>query len=413
MMATAGEEYMFPFVPRHNINLSVREYFRAFLDLFTRPRSSAPVADFEQAFAQYIGASHSIAFSSGSAALYYGLALSGLEKGDQIIVPAYEFTTVIETIRLLGFVPIFAKVSEQDGNITPESIQSVITKDVKAVLVAHIHGRPADVEKIGSLCREKDLFFIEDCAHCAGAKIGNKRAGAFGDFSIFSFGDGKSLTTCKGGMAVTSNDDLANRLKSAAAELQLPSWPGEVKRLGASLVKILLSTRLGFSLLLYPPSLIVAHVFGINIIDKLFFRGAAHFAGIPESYGRSMPDASARLGLSQLQRLDDLNRVRKENAEIFIENLKAFSGKKAPSCDPQNLCTWLNFTLTLDDVAGLRMHLFKSGIDTRVDYLLRYDEQHPDGVIPKTTLYLPNHPGVTGTDTEAIARKVNDYPEPS
>ena len=165
---------------------------------------------FEQAICKYLdfdGAG--VAVSSGTAALYLALFSLGIGKGDEVIVPAYVCSALLNAIFFLNASPILVDVNLDDFNISFEETKKKIGKKTKAIVVPHIYGVPADINRFLGL----GISVIEDCAQSIGARIEGQMAGTFGKLAIFSFYATKMLTTGQGGMIVSSNPELIDKIR--------------------------------------------------------------------------------------------------------------------------------------------------------------------------------------------------------
>ena len=151
--------------------------------------------------------------SSGRQALYIALKSLGIDKGDEVIIPAFTTDIVPLIIRETGATVIPADVTLNDYNIDLNSIANCISPKTKAVVGIHTFGCPCDIAGIKNICNEYDIFFIENAAQAFGAKYKGKYVSTFGDIGITSFGFGKSLSMGAGGGIVCSNDDLFKKIK--------------------------------------------------------------------------------------------------------------------------------------------------------------------------------------------------------
>lgn len=396
-------------IPRHNVNLIRSELALLLAGLFRRPKVTLAVSAFEHDFAQRIGVSHCFAFTSGSAALYHGILSSDLKQGDSILMPAYEFSSVPRTLRLAGLCPVFADVDPETGNVTVETLKQAYENSVRAVLVANIHGQAADLFAIAKWCAEMDLLLIEDCAHSAGASLGDQMTGSFGHFAIFSFGTGKSLTTCGGGMLATSDHCLATKLNAKTRIMAPPPRREEIMRIMTSLAQTLFSWRPVFSVAVYPLLRLGSLVFSGRPADQGRKKNERDLAAVPRAFQLRMPELSAKLGLSQLQRLDRLNRARQENAGVLIDELSNLERIRIMQVNPIGINVRLNLPITVPDRPRFICHMIKRGIDLRKDYLTRYEDRKPHGISPSDTVYLPNHPALNQDDMKRIASAVKEY----
>ena len=171
--------------------------------------------NFERQFAEVLGAgSLATAVSSGTAALHIAMLALGIGQGDQVIVPALTFIADVNVVRMAGAVPVTADcVSLGDWNIDPADLEKKITPRTKAVMIVHYAGYPCDMEALTTLCRERGLYLIEDCAHSPGAAYRGQSCGTFGDVACFSFFTNKNLSVGEGGMVVTRDEGLHQKCR--------------------------------------------------------------------------------------------------------------------------------------------------------------------------------------------------------
>jgi dTDP-4-amino-4,6-dideoxygalactose transaminase len=176
-------------------------------------------ARFEQEFRNYVHAPYALAVNSATAGMHLALSALGIGPGDEVITTPLTFCATVNTILQVGATPVLADVGK-DGNIDPLSIAKRLTNRTRAIMPVHIGGLPCDMDSIWRLAREKGLYVIEDAAHAVGAYYkgrpigaGNPESGYFSDAVCFSFYATKNLTTGEGGMVVTHEENLYNRMK--------------------------------------------------------------------------------------------------------------------------------------------------------------------------------------------------------
>ena len=162
------------------------------------------VETFEKDLARYIGVRGGVAVNSGTSAIHLSLLALGVGKGDEVIIPTYVCTAVLNAVNYVGAKPVVVDVDSKDYNISLEQTKKHITKNTKAIIVPHMFGIPADIDKFQAL----GIPIIEDCAQSIGAKYKGKMIGSFGDLSIFSFYGSKLLTTGYGGLVCSNNKPL-------------------------------------------------------------------------------------------------------------------------------------------------------------------------------------------------------------
>jgi perosamine synthetase len=171
------------------------------------------IDQFEQGFAAYCDTRHAVAMSNGTDALFIALKAMDVGKGDEVIVPALTFAAVAAVVVHLGATPVIVDVDPKYWCLDPIAVERAITSATKAIIAVHSYGHPADVDPLLELTRRHELRLLEDCAEAHGATYKGRRVGSLADVGIFSFYGNKILTTGEGGMAVTNDPDLTNRMR--------------------------------------------------------------------------------------------------------------------------------------------------------------------------------------------------------
>jgi dTDP-4-amino-4,6-dideoxygalactose transaminase len=169
---------------------------------------------FEEDFARFVGAPHAVATTNCTAALHLALLALGVGPGDEVLVPSLTFVATVNAVRYVGATPVFVDIhSLDDWTISADAVRRQVTPRARAVLPMHYAGFPCDMEALGAIAREHGLFLVEDAAHAPGTWIGDRHAGTVGDVGCFSFFANKNLATGEGGMLVTANAELAQKLR--------------------------------------------------------------------------------------------------------------------------------------------------------------------------------------------------------
>ncbi|MCX6285665.1 MAG: DegT/DnrJ/EryC1/StrS family aminotransferase [Bacteroidetes bacterium] len=176
--------------------------------------SIGPYIDrFEREFASYHGMKHAIATHNGTIALHLALSASGISTGHEVIVPDLTFIATSNSVRYCNAIPILTDVDPDDWNINPGCIREAISPVTKAIIPVHLYGNPARMNEIMKIAGEHKLMVIEDCAEATGALLQGRKVGTFGHISCFSFFGNKIMTTGEGGMCLTNDDELAERMR--------------------------------------------------------------------------------------------------------------------------------------------------------------------------------------------------------
>lgn len=167
----------------------------------------------EKEWADFFNVKHAIAVNSATSALYCAVGALGIEPFDEVIVCPYTMCASATAPLIYNAIPVFADIEPEYFCLDVNSIEKQITDKTKAIIVVDIHGQPYDVEKINALAKKHNLKVIEDCAQAPYAKYKDKFAGTCGDIGIYSLNYHKHIHSGEGGILVTDDDNLANKLK--------------------------------------------------------------------------------------------------------------------------------------------------------------------------------------------------------
>jgi len=172
---------------------------------------------FESAFAAACQTKHCVGVANGTDALFLTFKALGIGPGDEVIVPANSFIASSESVSLTGARVVFADIDPRTYNIDPEQVEAQLTPATRAILAVHLYGQPVDMDPILEIARRRGLFVVEDAAQAHGAVYKGRMIGSLADAACFSFYPGKNLGAYgDGGAVVTSNDDLAARIRVLA-----------------------------------------------------------------------------------------------------------------------------------------------------------------------------------------------------
>lgn len=343
------------------------------LDVLTSGRLSSGewVERFEAEFASYVGVRYAVATSSGTAALEALLEALGVGPGDEVVVPAFTFAATANAVVHRGARPVFADIDPVTFNVDPQAVEDALRthRRVRGVVVVHLYGLPAAMDALVSLSERYGVWLVEDAAQAHGAAFQGRRVGGFGLAGVFSFYPTKNMTTGEGGMVVTSDPQLARRVRLLVHQGQLEPYRYEV----------------------------VGHNY-------------------------RMTDLSAALGWGQLQHLEERNAARRRNAVRLTQSLQGLAGIHPP-VEPEGYWhVYHQYTVRAEHRDGLAQHLRGRGVETRVYYPqpLPHTEPYrrlgyPQGLWPRAeatsreVLSLPVHPGLKEAQLERVAEAVREF----
>ncbi len=327
------------------------------------------VVEFEEKFASWVGAKYGVATNSGTAALHVALLAAGVGLGDEVITSPFTFIASGNAIVYCGATPVFADIDLNTYNIDPLTIEDLITDKTKAILPVQLFGQSADMDEIREIARRYDLMVIEDAAQAHGATYKDEKVGSMGDMACFSFYPTKNMMTSEGGMITTNDESLADRAR------MFRDHGSDVK----------------------------------YIHDEI-------------GYNFRMTDIEAAIGLAQLDRIDEFNDKRIENAEYLSSALKDVDGVVVPYVSDDRKHVYHQYTIRVDK--GSRDDwvevLTDRGIGTGVHYPIPLYDQPVykklgfKGYSPlaeraaDTVISLPVHPSLTREDLDLIVDAVRE-----
>jgi perosamine synthetase len=171
------------------------------------------VLEFERLVAEYVGVEHAVAVSSGTAALHLALLALGVGPGDEVIVSDFTFPATANVVELVGANPVLVDIDLATFDVDVSQIRPAISERTKAIMPVHLFGQPADMEPVLQIAQEYGLLVIEDAACALGAQYHGRKCGAMGHAGCFSFHPRKAITTGEGGMVVTTDGAVAERVR--------------------------------------------------------------------------------------------------------------------------------------------------------------------------------------------------------
>ena len=178
-------------------------------DFYGGPR----VQKLEQEWAEYFRVKHAVSVNSATSGLYAAVGAAGVGPGDEVIVSPYTMTASATAPLVYGAIPVFADIDPDIFCITPEAIRRCITPYTRAIIAVDLFGHPADMDEIIEVARQHNLMVIEDAAQAPGALYKGRYAGTLGDMGVFSLNYHKTVHCGEGGIVVTNDDNLAERVR--------------------------------------------------------------------------------------------------------------------------------------------------------------------------------------------------------
>ncbi len=196
-----------------NLSGNEKKYVNDCLDTSWISSNGKYIKEFEEAFASWLGVKHALSCSNGTVGLHIPLLALGLKPGDEVLVPALTYIATANAVRYCGATPVFVDCLSDTWNIDPADLERKVTPNTKGIIPVHLYGNPCDMYQIMEIAKDNDLFVLEDAAESHGAEYHGKKTGTFGTAGVFSFFGNKIITTGEGGMVVTNDDLLAEKMR--------------------------------------------------------------------------------------------------------------------------------------------------------------------------------------------------------
>jgi dTDP-4-amino-4,6-dideoxygalactose transaminase len=347
------------------------------------------VQKFEAEFARFLGAEYALAVANGTAALHLaGMAL-GLAPGDEVLCPALTFVATANAILYTGARPVFVDIAgPHDLNLSPEDAARKITPRTRAIMVVHYAGFAADMKKIQKIAVQHGLAIIEDCAHAPGAVYDSahraQKVGTLGSISCFSFFSNKNMTTGEGGMVVTQDPQLAERLRIARSHgMTTLTWDRHK-----------------------------GHSFSYDVVAP--------------GYNYRLDEIRAALGLVQLSRLETNNARRREITQLYRKKLRELPSVQLPFLTELEASACHIFPMLLPrevNRSSFMEFLASRGIQTSIHYppipaFSYYRQLLPQGFdhqIPLTDdvaageVTLPLYASLTNEQVEEVVESIKGF----
>jgi perosamine synthetase len=339
------------------------------------------IAEFEDAIKNYVGCEYCVALNSGTSALHATLLAYGISSNDEVIVPSFSFISTANAVLFVNAKPKFADIEEETFGLDHRSISEKITPSTKAVIPMDYGGLSCEIFKIKNVTDEKKLILIEDAAEALGASVKGKKVGSIANSSIFSFCVNKVLTTGEGGAVVTNSRDIYEKLK-----------------------------------------LIRSH----GILDKTdYFNNPSVSQYLELGYNWRMSSITAALGISQMNKLDKIIKMRQENARQISSGLAKHREIIVPSIPRDYEHIYQMFTIRLQDKKtrdDLHEYLLEKRIFSKVYFApihltSFYQEKFglKEGMLPVTekvahqVLTLPIYPNMTSEEKSYLIESVSEF----
>jgi len=317
------------------LNGNEKKYLNECIDTGWISSEGPFIKKFEEEFAKKSQKKYAVAVCNGTAALEIAIEALDIKEGDEVIMPAFTIISCASAIIKAGATPVLVDSEIETWNMNVQEIEAKITSKTKAIMVVHIYGLPVDMNPLLAIAKKHNLKIIEDAAEAHGQTYYGKPCGSFGDVSVFSFYPNKLITTGEGGMVLTDNEQVAERLRS---------------------------------------------------LRNLCFTAHKRFVHEELGWNMRMTNLQAAVGVAQLERWDDSIKRKREIGKLYTELLKDVNGISLPvvKTDYADNIYWVFGILSKHKPAHVIMkQLGEKGIGTRPFFY----PMHLQPILKKIGLY--------------------------
>lgn len=340
----------------------------------------------ESAFSQYVGAKHAIAVSSATGGMHVTLMALGIGAGDEVITPSQTWVSTLNVITLLGAEPVMIDVDRDTLMVQPAEVEAAITPKTKAIIPVHYAGAPADLTALREIATRHNIPLIEDAAHAVGTRFGDRMVGAQGT-AIFSFHAIKNMTCAEGGMVVTDDDELADKVRCFKF-----------------------------------------HGLAVDAFDRQALGRKPQAEVVVPGYKYNLADINAAIALVQLEKLPAMNARRQQLVARYLQALQGspLLPLKVPAYPHQH--AWHLFMVRVDEslcgidrntmMEKLKEHGIGTGLHFRAAHTQKYyREKYPDLSLPNTEwnsaslMTLPLFPDMQDSDVDRVVKALSDILE--
>lgn len=333
------------------------------------------VGEFERAWSAYCGRAHGIAVTNGTAALELAMSVAGLEPGDEVILPSFTIISCALAVIEARAVPVLVDCDPETWCMDVDEVAARVGPRTRAVMAVHIYGHPVDMDPLLAIADRRGLFVIEDAAEAHGAEVRGQRAGSFGVMSCFSFYANKIVTTGEGGMVVTDDAKLAERLRGGR---------------------------------------------------NLAFRPERRFVHEELGHNYRMTNLQAAVGVAQVATIDERVRRKREIGAYYTERLRRLPQLQLPVERPWARNVYWMYGVVLRDGTALdrddlALRLRERGVETRPFFVGMHEQpvlrrmglfsgdSHPvTERISRRGLYLPSGLALTREQQDDVCAAVED-----
>jgi len=395
----------------HNVNDDVSALLRS---TYSSLNDVAPIRKFEAKFANYIGCNYCISFPFARTAIYYALKSRDFKIGDEIIMPPITIKSILDVVLDLKLKPVFVDINQDTLCFNLENLKLAIGPNTKAILITYLFGMVPQLDCLMTLCKENELFVIEDFSQCLNGRFKDKKVGSFGDIGVYSASSTKTLDTYGGGLLVCNDENDAKCLRGHQKSLQPAKRTQLIQKIITDLIRNIATTRLVFHLFVFPLLKLINFLYPESVIKHTGDRKKEMIENLPQDWFTSFTSFQANEGLRMIETIENSDQLRKNN----VNQVKSSTSTVMfPTSVKNAKSVYWQLVAYFDEPAKVQKYLQSKNIDTSttsLEYIANLPAYPIKGDTPNANklyyngLFVPAYPGLSETDLSHISHVLND-----
>ncbi len=394
----------------HKLGLDIKSLIFSF---FAKLDDNRNIKAFEDKFADYLKVKFCNAFPFARTAIYYSLKYQKLPRGSEVIMPPISIKGILDVVLDLGLKPVFVDIDPENLCFEEQDLKKKINKNTKSIIITYLYGIVPNMDRLIKICKENNLFIIEDFSHNLNAEFKNKKIGTFGDVGIYSTSSIKTLDTFGGGLAVTDDENINNYLQESAQSLNTPPRSILIKKIVTSLIRNFATNKILFPFITFPLLKIAKKLYPDDILKYSGTRDVNPVESLPIDIFYAYTSFQAKIGLSLLETVSLNDEARIQNVDLIkskVQNLIV------PQGDINGKNVYWQFVFFPSDASKAQDFMHKNNIDTATSSLVNISAlknyKHNDNLpnanrIYPAGLFIPCYPSLKNNQTNNIIKVLN------
>jgi len=405
-------------IPRGIIYQRLRDNIWYLLVLpFINLKNASTIRQFEDEFSKLINRDKCLAFPLARTAIYFALKAKNIAPGSEIIMPPISIKGILDVVLELKLKPVFVDLEINTLNFDIDKLNQAINPNTKAIIITYLFGIVPDLIRLTELCRQNNLFIIEDFSQCLNGEQDSKKVGSFGDVGVYSASSIKTLDTFGGGLLVCNDDPLFISLKAFQQSLPPPSKSILAKKIATNLLRNLATNRIFFGLFTFKLIKLISLINPAILLKQTGERSSDRLEDLPKEWFMGYSSLQAGFGLRLLKTLhtnDSARILNTEKIKVKVKDLKFPTGAKNTKLVYwQFICFFKNAIKAQASLAKFKIDTARSSL-SKISNLKGYpvNTLTPNAdFIYEHGLFIPSHFNLTKKDIQYVIHTLSALDE--